>query len=120
MSDLKTTNEHAEILMVRAENERACGRFGYAEQLDAAAAEIQRLRTALTTTRNLIENDPDNLNMDSITDTIWISPIQAMAQNYVMTRRQAPRVLTDGDFEAGNTREYQDGWKSSRRNTSSH
>jgi hypothetical protein len=48
MSKAETTGEHAEILRVHAGNERICGRFGCAEQLDASACEIDRLRDALT------------------------------------------------------------------------
>jgi hypothetical protein len=38
------------------------------------------------------------------------SGVQAMTQAYLLTVRQAPRALTDGDIESGNTREYQDGF----------
>lgn len=51
MAEISTTDEHAEILRVHAENERACGRFGCAEQLDAAADHIERLRTEVETYR---------------------------------------------------------------------
>lgn len=38
------------------------------------------------------------------------SGVQAMTQNYLLTVRQAPRTLTEGDIESGNIREYQDGF----------
>jgi hypothetical protein len=39
----ETTNEGAECLRVYAENERLCGRFGIAQDLDNAADNIDRL-----------------------------------------------------------------------------
>lgn len=36
------------------------------------------LRTTLQCVRDTIENDPQDLNSQSISDTIWISPIETM------------------------------------------
>ncbi len=36
--------------------------------------------------------------------------VQAMAKDYLLTIRQAPRRLTDEDVEMGNTQEYQSGF----------
>lgn len=40
--------------------------------------EAIRLRDALLATRNLIDNDPDNLNLEVIIDTVWFSPCETL------------------------------------------
>lgn len=48
------------------------------DEHDRQVAENDRLRDTLVAVRDLIENDPDNLNIEVIVDTVWISPTETL------------------------------------------
>lgn len=69
----------------RAETEAASLRGQLKHLGELSEADHNQLRergdkavAALTAVRNLIENDPDNLNSESMVDTIWIGPAETL------------------------------------------
>jgi hypothetical protein len=54
-----------------------------------------RLRSTLTVVRNGIENDPGNLNLEAIVDTVWVSSIETMV-DFIDAALARAAALTDG------------------------